>query len=78
MKAYFLYWLRAATLGAGLNAIIVGHLMSEHGLKFHQAVPLGALASVNCSFIADRFIFTKLTKKKEQATDKPKIGFRTN
>ena len=36
MKAYFLYWLRAATLGAGLNAIIVGHLMSEHGLKFHS------------------------------------------
>ena len=76
MKAYFLYWLRAATLGAGLNAIIVGHLMSEYGLKFYQAVPLGALVSVNCSFIADRTIFTKLAKKKEQPTDKPKIGFR--
>ena len=76
MKAYFLYWLRAATLGAGLNAIIVGHLMSEYGMKFHQAVPLGALVSVNCSFIADRTIFTKLAKKKEEVTEKPKIGFK--
>lgn len=64
MKAYLLYWLRAATLGAGLNAIICGHLMTNYGFEFYQAVPMGALVSVNCSFLADRFIFTKLGKKK--------------
>ena len=64
MRAYLLYWLRAATLGAGLNAIICGHLMTKYGFEFYQAVPMGALVSVNCSFLADRFIFTKLGKKK--------------
>ena len=57
MKRYALYWLRAITLGAGLNALIVGYLMSNRDWKFHQAAPLGAFIAINCSFAADRLIF---------------------
>ena len=63
MRAYCLYWLRAATLGAGLNFLIVSNVMANTGWKFHQAAPIGALFSVNCSFMADRLIFRK---KKEE------------
>lgn len=59
MKRYGLYWLRAMTLGAGLNALIVGHLMNKHDFKFHQAAPIGAMVCVNLSFAADRIIFSK-------------------
>ena len=64
MKRYGLYWLRALTLGAGLNAIIVSSLMTHRGWKFYQAAPVGALICVNLSFAADRMIFGR--KKKEQ------------
>jgi len=57
MKKFALYWLRAITLGAGLNAVIVGYLMSSRDWKFHQAAPLGAFIAINCSFAADRVIF---------------------
>ena len=50
MKRYGLYWLRALTLGAGLNFIIVGYLMGNHKWKFHQAAPLAAFICVNLSF----------------------------
>jgi len=63
MKRYGLYWLRALTLGAGLNAIIVGSLMNNRGWKFYQAAPIGALVCVNCSFAADRLIFCRTKKK---------------
>jgi len=62
LKRYGLYWLRALTLGAGLNALIVSHLMSKHDFKFHQAAPIGALVCVNLSFAADRIIFSKVKK----------------
>ena len=57
MKKFALYWLRAITLGAGLNAVIVGYLMTNRDWKFHQAAPLGAFIAINCSFAADRIIF---------------------
>lgn len=60
LKRYGLYWLRAITLGAGLNALIVGTLMNKYDLKFHQAAPIGALVCVNLSFAADRIIFSKV------------------
>jgi len=63
MKRYGLYWLRALTLGAGLNALIVSSLMNHRGWKFHQAAPIGALVCVNCSFAADRLIFGRTKKK---------------
>ena len=47
MKRYGLYWLRAITLGAGLNAIIVSNLMTHKGWKFHQAAPVGGPARSN-------------------------------
>lgn len=68
MKRYGLYWLRALTLGAGLNAIIVSHLMTTHKWKFTHAAPVAALVCVNLSFAADRFIFgrTKKAQPKKQ------------
>lgn len=63
MKRYALYWLRAITLGAGLNAVIVGYLMTHRDWKFHQAAPLGAFIAINCSFAADRLIFGTKTPK---------------
>ena len=66
MKRYGLYWLRALTLGAGLNFIIVGYLMGNHKWKFHQAAPLAAFICVNLSFAADRVIFGRKPKKKEE------------
>lgn len=68
MKRYGLYWLRALTLGAGLNALIVSTLMTQRGWKFYQAAPVGALICVNLSFAADRMIFGK---KKKQPTPEP-------
>ena len=64
MKRYGLYWLRAITLGAGLNALIVSSLMTHRGWKFYQAAPVGALICVNCSFAADRLIFGRTKRKK--------------
>ena len=62
MKRYGLYWLRALTLGAGLNFIIVSHLMGNHKWKFHHAAPLAAFVCVNLSFAADRVIFGRKKK----------------
>jgi len=70
MKRYGLYWLRAITLGAGLNAAIVGTLMTHKGWKFYQAAPVGALVCVNLSFAADRMIFGR-GKKKAKPTITP-------
>lgn len=64
MKRYGLYWLRAITLGAGLNAVIVSTLMTQRGWKFHQAAPVGAFVCINLSFAADRMIFGRKPKKK--------------
>jgi len=64
MKRYGLYWLRAITLGAGLNAIIVSTLMNHKGWKFHQAAPIGAIVCINLSFAADRLIFGRKPKPK--------------
>ena len=66
MKRYGLYWLRALTLGAGLNALIVSSLMNHRDWKFHQAAPIGALVCVNCSFLADRLIFGRKPKAKPE------------
>ena len=63
MKRYGLYWLRALTLGAGLNFLIVSHLMANHKWKFHHAAPLAAIVCVNLSFAADRLIFGRTKKK---------------
>lgn len=71
MKRYGLYWLRALTLGAGLNALIVSSLMNHRGWKFHQAAPIGALICVNCSFAADRLIFGRTKKTKVVPTITP-------
>ena len=68
MKRYGLYWLRALTLGAGLNAIIVSSLMTHRGWKFYQAAPVGALVCVNLSFAADRLIFGRNKKKAKPTT----------
>jgi len=65
MKRYGLYWLRAITLGAGLNALIVGYLMTNQKWKFHQAAPLAAFVCVNLSFAADRMIFGRKPQKKK-------------
>jgi len=59
-KKYLLYNLRSITLGTGLNAVIVGTLMSG-GYGYWQSVPVGAFTAINLSFIADRLIF-KQTK----------------
>ena len=64
MRRYGLYWLRALTLGAGLNALIVGTLMTQRNWKFHQAAPLAAFVCVNLSFAADRMIFGRKPKAK--------------
>ena len=72
MRRYLLYWLRAGTLGFGLNTLIVGFLITNTDLKFYQAAPIGALFSVNLSFMADRLIFSKNGTKKK----KNRIGFK--
>ena len=66
MKRYGLYWLRAITLGAGLNAIIVSTLMTHRNWKFHQAAPIGAIICINLSFAADRLIFGRKPKEKKE------------
>ena len=71
MKRYALYWLRAITLGAGLNAVIVGYLMSHRDWKFHQAAPLGAFIAINCSFAADRLIFGNKPQEEEKPISLP-------
>lgn len=63
MKAFGLYWIRALTLGAGLNITIVSLLMGQMKWTFHQSVAVGTLVSVNTSFFADRLIFGKKKKK---------------
>ena len=73
MRRYGLYWLRALTLGAGLNALIVSTLMTQRGWKFHQAAPVGAVICINLSFAADRLIFGR-TKKKEKPEELPVIN----
>ena len=67
MKKYGLYWLRAITLGAGLNALIVSTLMSQRGWKFYQAAAVGAVVCINLSFAADRLIFGRKPKAKPMA-----------
>ena len=62
MKKYLLYNLRSLTVGTGLNALIVGILMSN-GYSYLQSVPVGAFTAINISFFADRMIFGQ--KKKE-------------
>lgn len=64
MKRYGLYWLRALTLGAGLNFVIVTALMTQRNWKFRQAAPLAAFVCVNLSFAADRMIFGRKPKAK--------------
>ena len=62
LKKYLLYNLRSLTVGTGLNALIVGILMSN-GYSYLQSVPVGAFTAINTSFLADRMIFSE--KKKE-------------
>ena len=57
MKRYGLYWLRAITLGAGLNFVLTGYLMGHQKWKFQHAAPLSAFICVNLSYVADRLIF---------------------
>jgi len=71
MKRYGLYWLRAITLGAGLNAVIVSTLMTHKGWKFIQAAPVGAFVCINLSFAADRLIFGRKPKPKALPPVKP-------
>jgi len=71
MKRYGLYWLRALTLGAGLNALIVSSLMTQRDWKFHQAAPVAAFVCVNLSFAADRLIFGPKKTKKVTPTTPP-------
>ena len=66
MKRYGLYWLRAITLGAGLNFILTGYMMNTHKWKFHQAAPISAFVCVNLSFAADRLIFGRKKEEKEE------------
>ena len=72
MNRYGLYWLRAITLGAGLNALIVSSLMTQRDWKFHQAAPVGAFICINLSFAADRFIFGRKPKVKVPPQPQPK------
>ena len=69
MKRYGLYWLRALTLGAGLNTLIVSQIMAATGASFLQAVPFGTFVSVNCSFAADRIIFGSKNKKRKVVSE---------
>ena len=62
LKKYLLYNLRSLTVGAGLNALIVGTLMYS-GYSYLQSVPVGAFIAINISIFADRLIFSQ--KKKE-------------
>lgn len=68
LKKYLLYNLRSLTVGTGLNALIVGTLMSS-GYSYLQSVPVGAFTAINISFLADRMIFSQ--KKKENKFDHP-------
>ena len=70
MKKYLLYNLRSLTVGTGLNALIVGILMSN-GYSYLQSVPVGAFTAINISFFADRMIFGQ--KKKENKFDHPPL-----
>ena len=70
MKKYLLYNLRSLTVGTGLNALIVGTLMSS-GYSYLQSVPVGAFTAINISFFADRMIFGQ--KKKENKFDHPPL-----
>ena len=69
MKRYGLYWMRALTLGAGLNALIVGSLMTHKWWKFHHAAPVAAFVCVNLSFAADRMIFGRSPKKVKEVKE---------
>ena len=71
MKRYGLYWLRAITLGAGLNTFIVSQIMANTGASFLQAVPFGTFVSVNCSFAADRIIFGNKKRKAKVRIPEP-------
>lgn len=70
MRRYGLYWMRALTLGAGLNFLIVSALMTQRNWKFHHAAPVAAFICVNLSFAADRMIFGR-TKKKAPTPPEP-------
>ena len=70
LKKYLLYNLRSLTGGTGLNAVIVGALMSS-GYSYLQSVPVGAFTAINVSFLADRMIFSQ--KKKENKFDHPPL-----
>ena len=61
LKKYLLYNLRSLTVGTGLNALIVGILMSN-GYSYLQSVPVGAFTAINISFLADRMIFSEKKK----------------
>ena len=65
MKRYGLYWLRAITLGAGLNFVLTGYLMGNQKWKFEHAAPLSAFICVNLSYVADRLIFGNKKEPKE-------------
>ena len=70
LKKYLLYNLRSLTVGTGLNALIVGTLMSS-GYTYLQSVPVGAFTAINISFFADRMIFSQT--KKEYKFDQPPL-----
>ena len=70
LKKYLLYNLRSLTVGTGLNALIVGTLMSS-GYSYLQSVPVGAFTAINISFFVDRMIFRQ--KKKENKFDHPPL-----
>ena len=70
LKKYLLYNLRSLTVGTGLNALIVGILMSN-GYSYLQSVPVGAFTAINMSFFADKMIFGQ--KKKGNKFDHPPL-----
>ena len=72
MKKYTLYWIRAITLGAGLNFLMTGYLMNNHKMKFEHAMPLSAFVCINLSYAADRIIFGE--KKPKEIKELPPIS----